>query len=42
MFEGEEDMYFRTDGTTTEADEFGALPTVSFLETVETLSTMKL
>ena len=42
MFEGEEDMYFRTDGTTEAADEFGQLPTVSFLETVETLSTMKL
>ena len=41
MFEGEEDMYFRTDGTTEEADEFGDVPSVSFMSAVEALSTLK-
>lgn len=35
MFEGEEDMYFRIDGTLEEADDFGSLPSVLFMETVE-------
>jgi hypothetical protein len=35
MFEGEEDMYFRTDGTKTQADEFAGVPPVLFMETVE-------
>ena len=35
MFEGEEDMYFRTDGTRTEEDEFAGVPPVLFMETVE-------
>ena len=34
MFEGEEDMYFRTDGTRTEEDEFAGVPPVLFMETV--------
>ena len=42
MFEGEEDMYFRTDGTTDESDEFGDVPTVAFMEAVEAISTLKL
>lgn len=42
MFEGEEDMYFRTDGTATEADEFAGLPTVAFMSAVEALSQLKL
>ena len=42
MFEGEEDMFFRTDGTATEADEFGGVPSVTFIEAVEALATMKL
>ena len=37
MFEGEEDMYFRTDGTRTEEDEFAGLPPVLFMETVEAI-----
>lgn len=41
MFEGEEDMYFRTDGTTTEADEFGDVPAVAFMNAVEAISMMK-
>lgn len=35
MFEGEEDMYFRTDGKTDEADEFADVPPVLFMESVE-------
>ena len=42
MFEGEEDMYFRTDGTTTEADEFADVPSVAFMSAVEALSQLKL
>ena len=37
MFEGEEDMYFRTDGTRTQADEFADVPSVLFMETVEAI-----
>ena len=37
MFEGDEDMYFRTDGTRTQADEFAGVPPVLFMETVETI-----
>ena len=42
MFEGEEDMYFRTDGTKEEKDDFGELPNVIFLETLEEISQMRL
>lgn len=42
MFEGEEDMYFRTDGTTEESDEFGGVPSVAFMEAVEAISMLKL
>ena len=42
MFEGEEDMYFRTDGTTEESDEFADVPSVTFMSAVEALSTLKL
>ena len=42
MFEGEEDMYFRTDGTHEECDEFAGVPTVSFMETVENICSLKL
>ena len=38
MFEGEEDMYFRIDGTKTDADDLGALPPVAFMESVEAIS----
>ena len=41
MFEGEEDMYFRIDGTRTEADDLGALPRVVFMEAVEGISTLR-
>ena len=41
MFEGEEDMYFRIDGTKTEVDDLGALPPVAFLETVEAISQLR-
>lgn len=41
MFEGEEDMYFRIDDTHEEADDFGPLPTVLFLETVEAICRLK-
>ena len=41
MFEGEEDMYFRIDGTKTEADDLGSLPPVAFLESVEAISQLK-
>lgn len=41
MFEGTEDMYFRTDGTHEEADEFGPLPPVLFMETVEAICSLK-
>ena len=41
MFEGEEDMYFRIDGTKTEADELGVLPPVAFMETVEAISQLR-
>ena len=37
MFEGEEDMYFRTDETREEADEFAGVPPVIFMETVEAI-----
>ena len=37
MFEGDEDMYFRTDGTKVQADEFAGIPPVLFMETVETI-----
>ena len=37
MFEGEEDMYFRTDGTREESDEFAGVPPVLFMETVEAI-----
>jgi hypothetical protein len=40
MFEGEEDMYFRTDGTRTEEDEFSGLPPVLFMETVEAICSL--
>ena len=40
MFEGEEDMYFRTDGTRTEEDEFAGLPPVLFMETVEAMCSL--
>jgi hypothetical protein len=42
MFEGEEDMYFRTDNTRTEEDEFAGIPSVSFMETVESICSLKL
>lgn len=42
MFEGEEDMYFRTDKTREENDEFANVPAVSFMETVENICTLKL
>lgn len=42
MFEGDEDMYFRTDGTKNECDEFAGVPTVSFMETVESICSLKL
>ena len=41
MFEGEEDMYFRIDGTKTEADDLGSLPPVAFLESVEAISQLR-
>ena len=41
MFEGEEDMYFRIDGTKTEADDLGALPPVAFMESVEAISQLR-
>ena len=41
MFEGEEDMYFRIDGTRTEADDLGDLPPVAFMESVEGISQLK-
>jgi len=41
MFEGEEDMYFRIDGTKTEADDLGPLPRVAFMECVEGISLLK-
>ena len=42
MFEGEEDMYFRTDKTREESDEFVGVPTVSFMEMVENICSLKL
>lgn len=42
MFEGEEDMYFRTDKTHEESDEFAAVPPVTFMETVEQICALKL
>ena len=42
MFEGAEDMYFRTDGTAAESDEFAAVPSVCFMETVENICSLKL
>ena len=41
MFEGEEDMYFRIDGTRTEADDLGDLPVVAFMEAVEGISQLR-
>ena len=41
MFEGEDDMYFRTDNTHEESDEFAGVPTVSFMETVESICALK-
>ena len=41
MFEGEEDMYFRVDGTHEESDDLGMLPSVLFLETVEAICNLK-
>ena len=41
MFEGEEDMYFRIDGTKTEADDLGDLPNVAFMEAVEGISQLR-
>ena len=41
MFEGEEDMYFRIDGTRTEADDLGNLPGVAFMEAVEGISQLR-
>ena len=41
MFEGEEDMYFRIDGTRTEADDLGTLPPVAFMESVEAISQLR-
>lgn len=41
MFEGEEDMYFRIDGTKTEADDLGPLPGVAFMEAVEGISQLR-
>ena len=41
MFEGEEDMYFRIDGTRTEADDLGDLPRVAFMEAVEGISQLR-
>ena len=42
MFEGEEDMYFRIDGTHEEKDDFGSLPSVRFMETVEAVCGLRL
>ncbi len=42
MFEGAEDMYFRTDGTREESDELANVPPVSFMETVESICSLKL
>lgn len=42
MFEGEEDMYFRTDGSTEESDEFSDVPSVAFMSAVEMISALKL
>ena len=41
MFEGEEDMYFRIDGTKTESDDLGNLPGVAFMEAVEGISQLR-
>ena len=41
MFEGAEDMFFRSDGTHKETDCFGPLPSVRFLETVEAISQLR-
>lgn len=41
MFEGAEDMYFRIDGTRTEADDLGSLPPVAFMESVEAISQLR-
>ena len=41
MFEGEEDMYFRIDGTRTERDDLGDLPRVAFMESVEAISQLR-
>ena len=42
MFEGEEDMYFRTDKTHEESDEFAGVPSVTFMETIEQICALKL
>ena len=36
------DMYFRTDGKTEESDEFCDVPSVTFMEAVEAISSLKL
>jgi len=41
MFEGEEDMFFRVDGTKNETDDLGTLPSVLFMETVEGICGLK-
>ncbi|MDR0931859.1 MAG: hypothetical protein LBM70_02430 [Victivallales bacterium] len=41
MFEGKEDMFFRIDGNHTEEDDFGTLPTVRFMETVEGICSLR-
>ena len=42
MIEGAEDMFFRTDGTAEEKDDFGPLPGVDFMEAMEEISQLKL
>ena len=42
MFEGDEDMYFRTDKTHEESDEFAGVPPVTFMETIEQICSLKL
>lgn len=41
MFEGAEDMYFRTDGTKEEKDDLGPLPSIVFMESVEAISQLR-
>ena len=42
MCAGAEEMYFRTDGSNEESDEFGGVPSVSFMEIVENICSLKL